>query len=128
MPERARHIIRMIAAGLMVLAVLMLSAVQVPLGVSGDAHHAHAYTVRHHLVASTAVGPVSAPCTGHCDHHGHILACCMASCTVASASLPTEPHGATPSSDITVVYRAVVFNNAIGVVPNPALQPPERIG
>jgi hypothetical protein len=128
MPERARHMIRMIAAGLMVLAVLMLTAVQVPLGASGDAHHAHAYAVRHHLIASAAVGRASAPGTGQCGHQGHILAYCMASCMVAPASLPTEPHGATPSSDITVVYRAVVFNNPMGVVPDPALRPPERIG
>jgi hypothetical protein len=123
----------MVTAGLMFLAVLMLSAAQVPLGESDHAHHAHA--AHHHLGASTPDGSASAPCSNHCDHHGHVLGCCMASCTVASVSLLTDPHKAKPHSDITVAYHAAASDSSaaasdssIGVVPDRALRPSERIG
>jgi hypothetical protein len=40
MPERAAHVAKTIAAGLMFLAVLMLSGGQIPFEASGDAFHA----------------------------------------------------------------------------------------
>jgi hypothetical protein len=126
MPERARHMIRMVTTGLMFLAVLMLSAAQIPFEASGYAHHAHG--ARHHLAVDTSTGSSSAPCSDRCDHHGHTLACCMASCTVASVSLPTDPHKAKPASDVTVAYQAAVYDSPLGIVPDPALRPPERVG
>jgi len=126
MPERGRQAIRRLAAGLMLLAVLMLSAAQGRFEASGYAHHAHA--AHHHLVVHANTGSSSAPCSDQRDHHGHTLACCVASCTVASPIRPTEPFSATIPSGNAVVYRVVASSDLVGVIPDPASRPPERVG
>src|SRR3954470_20484744 len=142
MPGRARPMIRMLvarmlAAGLMLLAVLVLSAAPVPLGESGHAHQVHGQAAHQHpvndhphhpSVASLAGEPAGAPHSDHCDHHGPVLACCVAGCPVAPAAVLADPYGATPSAGIMVVYRAASASDPAEVVPNPALRPPEPVG
>jgi hypothetical protein len=126
MPERARHMIRMVAAGLMFLAILMLSAAQVPFEASGHAHHAHA--AHHHVVVVAGTGSSSAPCSDHCDHHGQATACCVANCTIASAALPAGLARVSQRSDSVGVYHASALSSLLGAAPDPALRPPERVG
>ena len=126
MPERARQVIRRLAAGLMFLAVLLLSVAQVPLEASGHARHAHA--AHHHLAVAAGTGASSAPCSDHCDHHGQATACCVASCTLASAALPSGLARASKRLDSVVVYHTGAFSSPVGAAPDPALRPPERVG
>jgi hypothetical protein len=109
----------------MVLAVLMLSSVQVQLGASG---HMQAHGAHHHVMAAQTAGQASAPCTDHCDFNGHGLTCCIATCTLASVSLPTSLGSTTLPPGTTVSYRAAVTGSLAGLAPDPALRPPERIG
>jgi hypothetical protein len=120
MPERAAHVAKTIAAGLMFLAVLMLSGGQIPFEASGDAFHAHAHAAR--LVADAGAGSTSAPCANHCDHHGHGLACCVASCMVTSPTKPTQPFSAAIPSVSTVVYRGFASSDLIGVIQDKAFR------
>jgi len=117
--------LRMIATGLMVLAVLMLSASQIQLRASG---HPQSHAAHHHVMAAQTAGQANAPCTDHCDLKGHGSACCIAACALASASLPTGFSSTTLPFDTTVAYRAAVAANISGLAPDPALRPPERVG
>jgi hypothetical protein len=116
---------RIVAAGLMLLSVLMLSAAQVPFGVSG---HPHSHAAHHPIAAAQAAGQASMPCTGHCDFDEHGVASCVATCTVASASLPMTWTSAIQPLSTRVSYRAAFTGSLVGVAPDPALRPPERIG
>ena len=122
MPGRARHIFRMVTAGLMLLAVLMLSSAQVPIG------HPQSHAAHHHVVAAQTAGQASVPCTDHCDFNGHGITCCVATCTLASASLPTVLSSTLLPRDTAVSYRAAATGSLAGLAPDPALRPPERVG
>ena len=132
MPRWARHMIRMVAAGLMVLAVLMLAVAQVPFESSGHADHAPAGQ-HHHMAAAdnVTVSTSGAPCPDHQDrsgNHGHATACCVASCTLASAALPAGVPWFSRQADSVVVYHPAALSRPIGATPGPAARPPERIG
>jgi hypothetical protein len=117
--------VRMVAPGLMLLAVLMLSAAQGPVG---TATHLQSLAGHHHVMAAQVAGQASVPCADHCNLHGHGLACCIATCALASASLPTAWGSNTLPPDTLVSYRAAVTGSRAGLAPDPALRPPERIG
>jgi hypothetical protein len=123
MPGRARRIIRRIAAGLMFLAVLMLSGTQLP-----PAGPGHVHAAGHHAVMTASIGPSGAPCASHCDHHAHATACCVATCAAAGLALPSGLPRPSQASLNGITYTAAVLGSPVGIAPNPALRPPERIG
>jgi hypothetical protein len=123
MPRRAGRIIRRIGAGLMFLAVLMLSATQLPPTGSG-----HGHAAGHHAVMTASIESSSAPCSGHCDHHAHAAACCVASCAAVGVALPFGLPRPSQALLNAIVYPAAVLADPVGAAPNPGLRPPERVG
>lgn len=125
MPGTARHIVRAIAAGLMLFAVLMLPMSQLSIGHDGNlaSHAAH-----HHVMAMTIAGQANQPCSDHCDFGGHGLACCVTACTIAPASLPPLVDSSPRYTIALVSYCAAIVSRLAGLAPDPALRPPERIG
>jgi len=126
MPERARQVIRRLAAGLMFLAVLLLSVAQVPSEAAGHVHHVQA--AEHHPVIASDTASSGTPCRDHCDHHGQATTCCVASCTLATAALPAGVPGGSQPADSVVVYHSGACASPAAAELNPALRPPERVG
>lgn len=123
MPKRARQVIRRLAAGLMFLAVLLLSVVQVPFEAPRNTHAAP-----HDLIVAADIDTTSAPCSDHCDHHGKAATYCIASCTLAAAALPSDVGQVSQQAASVVVYHAGAYTSPVGAAPDPALRPPERMG
>ena len=124
MPGMARHIVRTIASGLMLLAILILSSPQPPFEPAG---HAASHAAFHHVMVTSAAGQVQQQCPDQCDFDGHGPACCVTACTLALASLPPSINNSVLPRFAAVSYRAAVISHLTGLAPNPAQRPPEQL-
>jgi hypothetical protein len=122
---------RQILAGLVVLAVLVVSAgqvVAVPLvgsSPSDRTHHSENQTLMTQAIAAHDDDRGS-PCKHHSDSHG--LACCIAGdCSMLSSWLPVATPALLPAAPRALIYRDTVAPPPDDMGAAPAVPPPRHM-
>ena len=123
MPVSVTNILRRLAAGALLLALLLLSNVH-PASAHGAGHH-HTAAQNAGQLVMTDQHRSGHPASGHgCD--GCPDCCAMGQCSIASVALPGGPAVAMRLTRQSAVYGGFAARDAAGLGAAPATPPPKQ--
>ncbi len=121
MPNGTVHRVRRMIVGLLVLAILLLSAAQASTATSPDIHHGGAQ-VAGQAIAAAGYGVTARVSDDDCDHG--LLCCIGGQCVMHAYWIPARADNPPSLTKLAVAYRRSCNPLPLGIATKPSSPPP----